>query len=515
MPGAGGVARRWARRSARPWLAALLLLYVVVCVITQPGPGAVNDEGAMLAGADRLAEGRYAVRGADHVAYLWHGPGMPLLLAPLRALDVPLPAIRVLVGPLLLFAALVVFHRALRLHLAPGAALAGTLALGLYGPAMQPLRTVHKEPLAMLLVAAAMLFAGRGIARGRRRDLLLAGLALGALVMVRLEYGWGLMALLGLCAVWAVRARDRARPRRAAAVLAIGLGACLPWLAYTHEVSGRIAYWGNAGGESLFWMSPTGVPGETGEFHGVRTVFRDPALAPYRPLLRRLERLAPLDRDLALQRLARANMTAHPREYARNVAANSARLWFLVPTRPAPPAGTVLLYATFNGALLLACGWALLAVLRRRPVMPPEAPALLAFAVVGVALHVPPSADPRMLLPVVPVLVWLVLMTRPWSTALPGLVGATGAGTEWGTGGGTAGRAAKMPGMRLLVFDDPSLQRRYEWLVDDSEAHEAMRALAKQAYRGNRRRLPDDKLEDHLRAYGTIDARPYVPPSAA
>jgi hypothetical protein len=73
-----------------------------------------------------------------------------------------------------------------------------------------------------------------------------------------------------------------------------------------------------------------------------------------------------------------------------------------------------------------------------------------------------------------------------------------------------------MLGVRLLVFDDPTLPGRYEWLVDDSgDVHEAMRALARQAYRSNHRRLPDERLADQLRAHSTVDARPYAPPPAA
>jgi hypothetical protein len=66
--------------------------------------------------------------------------------------------------------------------------------------------------------------------------------------------------------------------------------------------------------------------------------------------------------------------------------------------------------------------------------------------------------------------------------------------------------------MRLLVFDDPTLQGRYEWLVDDADVHDAMRALAKQAYRRNRQELPEAQLGDQLRAHATVDARPYAPP---
>jgi hypothetical protein len=81
---------------------------------------------------------------------------------------------------------------------------------------------------------------------------------------------------------------------------------------------------------------------------------------------------------------------------------------------------------------------------------------------------------------------------------------------------GKRGAAKNPSSVRILVFDDPTLQGPYEWLVEDSgDVHEAMRALARQAYRRNRRELPEERVVDQLRAHGTIDARPYVPPSAA
>ena len=70
--------------------------------------------------------------------------------------------------------------------------------------------------------------------------------------------------------------------------------------------------------------------------------------------------------------------------------------------------------------------------------------------------------------------------------------------------------------MRLLVFDDPQLKDRQEWLVDDADVHAAMRSLARQAYRRNKLDLPPEAgLPDLLRAHGTVDAAPYVPPRAA
>ena len=82
--------------------------------------------------------------------------------------------------------------------------------------------------------------------------------------------------------------------------------------------------------------------------------------------------------------------------------------------------------------------------------------------------------------------------------------------------GGNPGPAKNPSSVRILVFDDPTLQGPYEWLVDDGDdVHRAMLALARQAYRRNRRELPEEHVVDQLRAHATIDARPYVPPTAA
>ena len=80
---------------------------------------------------------------------------------------------------------------------------------------------------------------------------------------------------------------------------------------------------------------------------------------------------------------------------------------------------------------------------------------------------------------------------------------------------GMPARAQKPSTVKLLVFDDPDLQGPHEWLVDDPDVHDAMRALARQAYRRDRRSLPAEALEARLRAHGTVDALPYEPPAAA
>jgi 4-amino-4-deoxy-L-arabinose transferase-like glycosyltransferase len=393
----------------------LVLLYFAICVIADPGPHPVRDEPALLAVAERLLDGQLVPSGRvlDPRAYLWHGPGLVVLLAPLVALELPLAVIR-LIEPLLLSAAVLLFHRLLRERLAPRPALAWTYALGLYVPFFAVLPEIHKEPVAVLLVVAGMLALTRGLASGRRMPFVFAGLALGALAMVRLEYGWVAFALLAVAVGAWVRRRRSASARRLVLAAAVAVAACLPWLAYTYHLTGRPMYWGSSSGLSLFWMSPT-VPGETGTWQEPAAVEHDPALAQLRPFFRHVATLHPVASDDALRERALDNIRARPLLYVRNIVANVGRLFFAWPTRPQLSVRRIGANVIFNGLLLGVVAWAAAAAWRRRLSLPPQTVPIVLFAALGIAIHLPVSASPRMLLPLVPALVWFAaqVLSRP------------------------------------------------------------------------------------------------------
>jgi hypothetical protein len=386
-----------------------------VWALSAHGGRSVNDEGPFLAAAHRLLHGQYALAGtADGTKFLWHGPGLPALISPLVALGIPLTAIR-LVGPLLLFAAVVLFYRLLRLRLSRRAALIGAYALGLYGPMYEGITSLQKEPLALVFSVASLYGTARYVSDGRRRYLALAGLALGGLAMTRLEYGWVISALLTISVVWWLLARarqgvDSPRTRTAgrwALVCGLGMLACLPWLVYTYSVTHHVFYWGNSGGISLYWMSSPS-PDQLGQWHALHTVFRDPHLATYRPLFHHLAALSPLNGDLTLRHLAVVQAVGHPAKYALNLLANISRMFFGFPfsfTLSAPViAGLVAFNTVLLGGLIAAAGF----LRRTRRSLPAEAVPFLSFAAVAFAVHLLPSAEPRFLIPLIPVPAWVI-----------------------------------------------------------------------------------------------------------
>ncbi len=397
---------------ALPQLSPLLVVYVVAALLLAPAHALGGDEQPLLGYAHAILHGHYATVGTfDGEAYLWYGPAIPLLLAPMVWLHFPLTVMRLLCGPLLLYVAVVLFHRLLRLRLAPRPALAGAYLLGVYLPFGYLLTSLTKEELALVFLIATMLFISRYLQDGGRRHAFAAGLSLAALTYTRLEYGWVVLALVVAAGAWTLGRRHRAVPRRLLAVALVALTCCFPWLAYTEHVTGKLPYWGNSGGESLFWMSQPEMD-QLGDWHSVHSVESDPSLARYRPLYARLDQLQPLQRDEAFTRIAEHNAYAHPAKYVLNLAANVSRMVLGFPFSFWLPTYALIVYGVFNLALLGAFARAL----GRRPHWPPEASAFALLAILGFAVHLPPSADPRMLLPLVPLFLWPSLYVR-W--ALP------------------------------------------------------------------------------------------------
>jgi 4-amino-4-deoxy-L-arabinose transferase-like glycosyltransferase len=401
---------RLASLADRPWplFVGIALLMLAVTVLAPSSLVDRSDEGVFLGYADRLTDGDYALEGGLDVELLWFGPGLPLLLAPFVALGVPVELLRVL-GPLLLVLALVAFHRLLRDYVGPVPALLGTACLGLYLPLYRLLPRLYTEPLAILLLVTGILVGARGVRQGDRLALALSGLCFGGLALTRVEYGTVLAIALVISLAALLLPSWRATARRGAAIFAVALAVCVPWLAYTYDVSGEAFYWGNSGGLSLYWIAP-GAPEDLGEPHPVFEVFENPDLAHHRPFFRSIEDLGPVDHDEALREEALDRIGDDPVEYGVKLAANFSRLWFRAPLSYEGVGAKTLFYAVPGALLLSALLLAAWRLLRRRARLPRELAPFLLVAAGGFGVHLLAAGYPRSIAPLVPVMVLVVVV---------------------------------------------------------------------------------------------------------
>jgi 4-amino-4-deoxy-L-arabinose transferase-like glycosyltransferase len=400
---------KWHRISLLP----ILGVYTLISVL-KPHPSA-TDEATYIGYSRNLTHGLYAqAHTLNPSAFLWHGPGLPAFLAPLVALHIPLGLMRVLAGPVLLFAAFCVFKQLARLYASERAAVLATYGLALYLPFFTVVGDIYVEPLATLCLTLAVFFGVRSF-RGGRRDHLWAGMALAALALSRVEYGYVLLAALLLSGAWLLASRRSATARRSTVAVAVALVLCAPWLGYTYSLTHKPFYWGNSGGLSLYWMS---APGNLGDWHSGTEVFTVPQLTGARPLFTELRRLTPTAQDERLQHVAFRNMRNDPLHYLANVGNNVGRLLFNTPysfgAAKSPFSFTrekngAVIYAVPNALLLGLLAIALVLGIRTRGRIGPDVLPIAVLTLLGLAVHVPLAAYARFVIPLVPAAALLVL----------------------------------------------------------------------------------------------------------
>jgi hypothetical protein len=406
-------------------LLPFLALFLVIPLLAPYNDNLFDDQGGYVGLAKYLVHGHYLsgrdnlVSGGPDYPNLWFGPGLPVILVPFVAAHVPIDVVRLL-GPVLLFAAVVAFLHLLRLFVSPRAALAGAGAFALYLPLYTVIVYLHSEVLALLLVVVGLYGIVRYLREGRARFLALGGGALAWLALTRVEFGWIVTLLLaGYALAWLMRRTQRLR--RLAAVHALALALCVPWLAYTYSVTGSVFSWGNSGPLSVYWISSP-YPGDRGDWHRADWVFSDPNLAPHRPFFRTL---VPLDLNAQNRRLeheAFANIRHKPLKFAENVADNVSRMLFNVPYSFKPAKRSGLVYSLPAGVLLAALVLAGARSARSQRRLPEETVAFAALAAVAFALHAVIAGYPRLLFPLVPIAIWFVAVS--WSRARTEVVDA-------------------------------------------------------------------------------------------
>ncbi len=403
-------------RRAAPLL-PLLGVFVAAMLVLPAREGWAGDEPEYLKLAGNITNGYYREGTSDgpldmclpgwQTPDLWYGPGFPAFLAPLVGLGLPVTAIR-FVGPLLLLAAVLLFHRLLLLSVSPRAALVGALGLGLFVPIYRYLPYLHSEFLALVFVVLAMAALTRLVRGGSYWALAGASLSLAGLALTRVAFGWVVTVLF---IVWLVLwlARRTATSRRLAVAHGLALAFCVPWLVYTYTVGDRPLTWGTSGSLSLYWMSSP-YPGEHGDWHCAADVYEQAWLARHRPFFEAHRSDTPAEQNRALERRALEHIRDHPIAYAGNLLANASRIFLNVPYGNRSIDLRAAVFLVPGATLLALLALAAPALVRRHASLPPELIVFALFAVVSLAVHLPLAAYVRMLIPIMPLLLWAIVV---------------------------------------------------------------------------------------------------------
>lgn len=324
-----------------PWLVFLpFLVFFLLLIFLFPGERMRGDTGRYLIYAENLLRGSYAF---EDTKYLWNGPGYPLLLVPLVAVGAPLLAPAML-NAVFHYLSVVFLFKTVRRHTKFSNALFFSLSWALYYPVYEALVSVLTETFTIFLVTMIVYFSDRYFSadpagkKERRRLLWILGGLTGYLALTKIIFGYVLAGALVVVGLYWLLGREKENARRAASVLGIAFLVCLPYLFYTYQLTGRLFYWGNSGGLSLYWMS-TPHANEYGdwqnpEFHGNWRLRDIEAIkANHQADFEALDAagLDAVQRDDRLKEMALRNIRNHPEEYLVNWVANVNRLLFGMP----------------------------------------------------------------------------------------------------------------------------------------------------------------------------------------
>jgi hypothetical protein len=308
-------------------LAPLLIVYAFIFLVVSR-PTLDGDEPRYAEFAAHLTHGYYSDR---HDVNLFNGPGYPLVLAPFVALHLPWRAIKA-VNVFFLFGAAAYFYATLNLYLNRDLSTRFTYVLGLTPPFMAHIHLLYTESFATLLVCAFAYHLCKlsSSPRSNLASLLAAAAALAWLALTKVIIGYVILALLVPYLVYLVF--DPSAPsRRLCTVYGLALLFCVPYLVYTYSLTGRIFYWANSGGSTLYWIS-TPYPGELGDWNGYTRARNNMPLAPeHEAFFATIRSLPSIQQDDELRRKGLQQITEHPRKALQNWAANVGRLLFSYP----------------------------------------------------------------------------------------------------------------------------------------------------------------------------------------
>src|SRR5688572_11042495 len=298
-----------------------------------------GDEWRYLYYANNLLDGYFSPR--DRV-FLWNGPGYPMVLMPFVAAEWTDGA-RYL-NALLHAGALLYAWLILRTRVTVRWAIGAVALLGAYPPLHEHMPLLYTEVLAFFLVTAWAYHSHKADTRLLHR--VIAGGCLALLALTKVVFGVVLTVFLIAAAVAWLRRRPHPVLASSAVQAALAFALCLPYLAYTYQLTGRTFYWSSAGANSFYWLTSP-HPDEWGDWYHQGWVNDDPVLrAHHKEIIDRTSGIAenptlsedeqllnmstPEAADVYLQQGVR-NVREHPLKFARNWAGNVVRLFLDVP----------------------------------------------------------------------------------------------------------------------------------------------------------------------------------------
>ncbi len=323
-----------------PYLLFLpFLLFFIVFVLKFSNDALEGDEGGYIFFAKNILHGFYSPASPD--INLWWGPGYPLILTPFISLGLPLMCLTLL-NAVFQYLSIVLLFKAMQQFLSFRKSLIFSLCWAFCYIAYSYMTLMQTEVFTTFLIAILIYASIKGFNDQGNKYLYLAGFILGYIALTKVIFGYVLMFLLvGSLFLW-LKKRSAPNYRKSALIMIIAFATTMPYLIYTYNLTGKLFYWGNSGGMSLYWMS-TPYENEYGSWDNetftANHIDGDIASNTSTTLLKvnhqkdidEVLKYKGVEKDNAYKKIAIANIKAHPLKYIKNIVSNISNLLFGFP----------------------------------------------------------------------------------------------------------------------------------------------------------------------------------------
>lgn len=334
-----------------PVFYAIILLSVYILIVTFFSTDNLSgDEPRYIQYAKNLIAGFYSPPPPE--ISLWNGPGYPLFLCPFLIFKLPLISIRY-ANAVLYFISVLLLYRGLKnlgVSYKTRLICCGALACAFPYYLFYILNILTEVYVLFLISLFSCLVLKIKSDINKIGLIIITGLVLSQIMLTKVLFAYVCIVILfGLVFIKLLWSKKIVY----LSILITAFAFTSPYLIYTYNLTGKIFYWTNSGGLSLYWMS-TPYQDEMGDWYNssFMTVKRKDSLVLnpndfYKnrvinsrdSAMRRnhgvffssLTGLSPVQKDLALKAKALENIRKYPGKYIRNWIANNGRLFFHYP----------------------------------------------------------------------------------------------------------------------------------------------------------------------------------------
>ncbi len=375
-----------------------------------------GDEERYYQFAQNLTNGFYSPSPPD--INLWNGPGYPFFLVPFVYLGAPLILIT-LFNAIFQYLSVVLLYQSLKDYVFHKLATAITIFWGCYYISFQELGSMLTESFSLFIVTLFLYLFTQVKAERPLKFVIASGIVLGYLALTKIIFGYVILVMLALSLLqFSFKSKLQSKPiitRNFIGIFAIALLMNIPYLVYTYSLTGKLLYWGNSGGSSLYWMS-TPYENEYGDWNN--STFTANCHNPNIPcnayLLAKNHQkdmdyilsLPKIEQDDAYKDIAMQNIRTHPQKYLQNITSNVSRLFFGIPISYYPQQFSTVLRFPPNILLLSVMVLSLGLWLLYFNSIPIEVRYLIFLSLIYLGGTSLLSAYPRMLYVIVPIILF-------------------------------------------------------------------------------------------------------------